>query len=359
MRNPRTRSGTTERCRCRRTPGSPRAAATRARMTIGLMFLPRAAVGHRLSACSILRRSRHRRMLMTTGGVSATISAFHTASPDNKYACPLRTSHATATFAFSQADSPIVSPCSPFTVYVLTLKKGPMTWQVFRRYREWEDLRMRLIQQLGSAPPMPPKTLFGRMRPEASSPCWPMFLMPDEDRARAWYCIGLFEQSCPAPCVLQVIENRVLGLNHFLQLCLGTPLYASHRALSEFLEKNNPPAVRATCDVQTLPSSHRPLPTILSRGTPAFLECAGSRHQLARLLARWRHSRHSRGCWRGCTWASTQGASQCHGTGAHRASISTPNASSPVPLFAPFDRPCIHENSRHARGTLSCTTKHV
>jgi len=63
---------------------------------------------------------------------------------------------------------------------------------------------MRLIQQLGSAPPMPPKTLFGRMRPE-------------------------------------VIENRVLGLNHFLQLCLGTPLYASHRALSEFLEKNDPP----------------------------------------------------------------------------------------------------------------------
>ena len=93
---------------------------------------------------------------------------------------------------------------SPFTVYVLTVKKGPASWNVFRRYREWEDLRMRLIQQLGSAPPMPPKTLFGRMRPE-------------------------------------VIENRVLGLNHFLQLCLGTPLYASHRSLTDFLEKNTPP----------------------------------------------------------------------------------------------------------------------
>ena len=65
---------------------------------------------------------------------------------------------------------------------------------------------MRLIHQLGSAPPMPPKQLWGRMRPE-------------------------------------VIENRMLGLNHFLQLCLGTPIYASHRAVSEFLEegKNVPP----------------------------------------------------------------------------------------------------------------------
>lgn len=43
-----------------------------------------------------------------------------------------------------------------------------------------------------------------------------------------------------------MIENRVLGLNHFLQLCLGTPLYASHRSLSDFLEKNTPPLVRHT-----------------------------------------------------------------------------------------------------------------
>ena len=70
-----------------------------------------------------------------------------------------------------------------FTIYVVSVRKGAAQWQVFRRYREWEDLRMRLIHQLGSAPPMPPKQLWGRMRPE-------------------------------------VIENRMLGLNHFLQLCL-------------------------------------------------------------------------------------------------------------------------------------------
>jgi len=110
--------------------------------------------------------------------VSATLSGFHTASPDN----------------------------NPFTIYVVTVKKDGAQWQVFRRYREWEDLRTRLIQQLGSAPPMPPKQLFGRMRPE-------------------------------------VIENRILGLSHFLQLCVSTPMYASHRALDDFLcrQKNTPP----------------------------------------------------------------------------------------------------------------------
>mmetsp|Transcript_35595 Transcript_35595/g.58986 ORF Transcript_35595/g.58986 Transcript_35595/m.58986 type:complete len:274 (+) Transcript_35595:63-884(+) len=109
----------------------------------------------------------------------ATLSTFHTVNPEH----------------------------NPFTVYVVNVKKGGATWQVYRRYKEWEDLRCRLMQQLGSAPPMPPKQLFGRMRPE-------------------------------------VIENRVLGLNHFLQLCIDTPLYASHRALDEFLqrEKNQPPA---------------------------------------------------------------------------------------------------------------------
>eukprot|EP00965_Chrysotila_dentata_P208248 6184595-Pleurochrysis_carterae.AAC.2 len=54
----------------------------------------------------------------------------------------------------------------PFTVYVVTVKKGGQQWSVYRRYREWEELRIKLIQQLGSAPPMPPKQLFGRMRPE-------------------------------------------------------------------------------------------------------------------------------------------------------------------------------------------------
>mmetsp|Transcript_11338 Transcript_11338/g.24495 ORF Transcript_11338/g.24495 Transcript_11338/m.24495 type:complete len:267 (+) Transcript_11338:108-908(+) len=110
--------------------------------------------------------------------LSAQLTAFHTASAEH----------------------------NPFTVYVVTVKKGGQQWSVYRRYREWEELRIKLIQQLGSAPPMPPKQLFGRMRPE-------------------------------------VIENRVLGLNHFLQLCLSTPIYASHRALEDFLtrQKNTPP----------------------------------------------------------------------------------------------------------------------
>ena len=98
---------------------------------------------------------------------------------------------------------------SAFTVYGIAVRKGASNWQVFRRYREWEDLRMRLLQELGSAPPMPPKMLFGRMRPE-------------------------------------VIENRVLGLNHFLQLCLNTHMFASHPVLHDFLERNKnvPPEVR-------------------------------------------------------------------------------------------------------------------
>jgi hypothetical protein len=94
-------------------------------------------------------------------------------------------------FAFSQADLLIALPNSPFTVYVLTVKKGPITWQVFRRYREWEDLRMRLIQQLGSAPPMPPKTLLGRMCPEASPPRRPVLPTPDGESEPALHCIGL------------------------------------------------------------------------------------------------------------------------------------------------------------------------
>ena len=107
----------------------------------------------------------------------ASISSFHTASPEFQ----------------------------PFTVYVLRVElDDKLTHTVYRRYREFEDLRMRLLHQLGSAPSMPPKTLFGRMRPE-------------------------------------IIESRILGLNHFLQLCINTPMYAAHRSFLEFLEKNHPP----------------------------------------------------------------------------------------------------------------------
>ena len=109
---------------------------------------------------------------------AATLTSFHTASPDR----------------------------DPYTIYVITVKKGAQQWQVFRRYREWEDLRAQLQQQTGSAPQMPRKMLFGRMRPE-------------------------------------VIESRVVGLDNFLQLCLVTPLYASCPNLLDFLtrEKDMPP----------------------------------------------------------------------------------------------------------------------
>ena len=70
---------------------------------------------------------------------SARLSSFHTVSPE----------------------------FNPFTVYVITVRKsGQPQWQVFRRYREWEDLRAKLERQVGSAPPMPKKNLFGRMRPD-------------------------------------------------------------------------------------------------------------------------------------------------------------------------------------------------
>lgn len=109
---------------------------------------------------------------------SATLTSFHTASPDK----------------------------DPYTIYVITVKKGAQQWQVFRRYREWEDLRAQLQQQTGQAPQMPRKMLFGRMRPE-------------------------------------VIESRVVGLDNFLQLCMVTPLYASCPMLTDFLtrEKDTPP----------------------------------------------------------------------------------------------------------------------
>ena len=55
---------------------------------------------------------------------------------------------------------------SPFTVYVVTVRKGNTQWRVFRRFKEWEDLRDRLRGWCGHAPPMPGKVLFGRMRPE-------------------------------------------------------------------------------------------------------------------------------------------------------------------------------------------------
>lgn len=109
---------------------------------------------------------------------SATLTSFHTASPDK----------------------------DPYTIYVITVKRGAQQWQVFRRYREWEDLRTALQQQTGSSPQMPGKMLFGRMRPE-------------------------------------VIESRVVGLDNFLQLCMVTPLYASCPVLTDFLtrEMDSPP----------------------------------------------------------------------------------------------------------------------
>ena len=55
---------------------------------------------------------------------------------------------------------------SPFTVYVVTVRKDNQQWRVFRRFKEWEDLRDRLRGWCGTAPPMPGKVLFGRMRPE-------------------------------------------------------------------------------------------------------------------------------------------------------------------------------------------------
>ena len=94
---------------------------------------------------------------------------------------------------------------NPFTVYVVTVRKDNAQWRVFRRYKEWEDLRARLHQWCGNAPQMPGKMLFGRMRPE-------------------------------------VIETRVLGLNNFLQQILAGPQYACADVV-DFLERerNMPP----------------------------------------------------------------------------------------------------------------------
>ena len=69
---------------------------------------------------------------------SATLTSFHTASPDK----------------------------DPYTIYVITVKKGAQQWQVFRRYREWEDLRTALQQQTGSSPQMPRKK---RKHPKATT----------------------------------------------------------------------------------------------------------------------------------------------------------------------------------------------
>lgn len=85
------------------------------------------------------------------------------------------------------------------------MRKQNSQWRIFRRYKEWEDLRVRLHQWCGGSPDMPGKTLFGRMRPE-------------------------------------VIEQRVLGLNKFLQQSLASPQF-SCPDLIDFLEreKNMPP----------------------------------------------------------------------------------------------------------------------
>ena len=109
---------------------------------------------------------------------AAKLTSFHTASLDN----------------------------NPFTVYVVSVRKENQQWRVFRRYKEWEDLRGRLHQWCGTAPQMPGKMLFGRMRPE-------------------------------------VIEARVIGLNQFLQQVLASPQFACPD-LVDFLERerNMPPA---------------------------------------------------------------------------------------------------------------------
>ena len=50
---------------------------------------------------------------------------------------------------------------SPFTVYVVTVRKDNQQWRVFRRFKEWEDLRDRLRGWCGTAPPMPGKAISG------------------------------------------------------------------------------------------------------------------------------------------------------------------------------------------------------
>ena len=133
---------------------------------------------------------------MATGEMyAAKLTSFHVASLDN----------------------------NPFTVYVVTVRKQNAQWRVFRRYKEWEDLRMRLHQWCGTAPQMPGKVLFGRMRPE-------------------------------------VTEQRVVGLNHFLQQALTNAQYACPD-LIDFLEreKNQPPAgLDLVIDPHELPDAATP-----------------------------------------------------------------------------------------------------
>ena len=88
---------------------------------------------------------------------------------------------------------------NPFTVFVVTVRKANSQWKIFRRYKDWEDLRTRLHQWCGGAPQMPGKVLFGRMRPE-------------------------------------IIEQRFNGLNQFLQQALASPQFACPD-LIEFLER--------------------------------------------------------------------------------------------------------------------------
>ena len=46
---------------------------------------------------------------------------------------------------------------SPFTVYVVTVLKEGHQWQVFRRFKEWEQLRESLQRTCGNAPTLPGK----------------------------------------------------------------------------------------------------------------------------------------------------------------------------------------------------------
>ena len=142
---------------------------------------------------------------------------------------------------------------SPFTVYVITVRKGNAQWQVFRRYKEWEELRARLQHRCGGAPPMPGKMLFGRMRPEVcEAASVASRSLCAYACARLCVCVCVFgralSDSLPPATqsrAAQVIETRVLGLNHFLQMVLSSPLYAASEDVMEFLEyeKNMPPPV--------------------------------------------------------------------------------------------------------------------
>ena len=149
---------------------------------------------------------------------------------------------------------------SPFTVYVVTVLKEGHQWQVFRRFKEWEQLRESLQRTCGNAPPFPGKVLFGRMRPEVQYPARALPPTPslaatraDRTRKRAHGTNML-----PLPSAPQVIETRVLGLNAFLQMVLSSPTYATSTDLMDFMERERnlpPPGLDLVLDPHDAPES--------------------------------------------------------------------------------------------------------